>query len=136
MLCADTRTSSSRVTEPFGDVPDALTVHSSAPDFVAEYAPDPPSIEKLVLASVEPTACEPLASCWLSTESAELMPDSAALNARTESRSRPLESSFETISDAIAMVVIANDAMMTSVSTSATPRSSRRGCRTPAGALG
>ncbi len=124
-VCADTLTASSRVTSPLGEVPAAFTVHSSAPVFVAEYVPAAPSIVKLVEASVAPTACEPLESCWLRTESAELMPDSAALNARWESRSRPLERSFETISEAIAIVVIANELVMRSVNARATPRSSR-----------
>ena len=72
-----------------GDVPVALIVHSSAPDFVAEYVPEPPSIENVVLARVEPMGCVPVESCWVSTDSALLRPDSAVLSARATSRSRP-----------------------------------------------
>jgi hypothetical protein len=38
-----------RVTLPFGDVPVAEIVHSSALVFDAEYVPEPPSIENDVL---------------------------------------------------------------------------------------
>lgn len=46
-----------------GDVPVAEIVHSRALAFVAEYVPEPPSIENAVLARVEPMGCVPVESC-------------------------------------------------------------------------
>jgi hypothetical protein len=55
--------SSLRVTLPFGDVPVAEIVHSSALVFDAEYVPEPPSIENDVLERVEPIGLVPVESC-------------------------------------------------------------------------
>ena len=52
-----------RVTLPFGDVPVAEIVHSSALVFDAEYVPEPPSIENDVLERVEPIGLVPVESC-------------------------------------------------------------------------
>src|SRR6187551_248366 len=70
-----------RVTRPLGDVPDAEIVHSSPLFFVAEYVPEPPSIENVVLASVEPIGDVPVESCCVRTASALLSPASAVFSA-------------------------------------------------------
>ena len=95
-----------RVTRPLGDVPVAVIVHSSPLVFVAEYVPEPPSSENVVLASVDPMGWVPVESCWLSTASALLRPASAVFSARATSRSRAAFVSFEVVNIATETAVI------------------------------